>query len=277
LRGDYSTYDQYECTANWIGSADARDRSNGAPPMSEVLITDSRVSRRAPHYLAKGADPSATPAGSSGASAGQSTDTGQLVHFGWILGTENIIAVAFDASPIDADGTRRVKAYVCDRRGSPDGLALWFYGAIRRQAVTTLTSTDGNYTLVLDRTRSEVLTGAFIDAHGRTKQFASMRATAGAGIYDVTLDTQLPAFDLSKNDVGLDVRAPGDGGVSGSFIAANGATVEFTIRVRAKVTEAELSQRGMPARFRGQRDVRVGPDCFTAVVSGTGMFWLGRG
>jgi len=103
-----------------------------------------------------------------------------------------------------------------------------------------------------------------------------MRATAGAGIYDVTLDTQLPASGALTND-GLDMQAPGDGGVTGSFTAVSGEIVAFTIRVRAKVTEAELSQRGMPARFRDHSEVRVGPDSFTAVVSGTGMFWLGRG
>ncbi len=244
--------------------------------MSEYLNAEPRASRRPPHTLSGGVAPSAALTHSSGEITGQPADTGQFVHFGWLLGTENIIAVAFDSSAMDTGGTRRVKAYVCDGHGNPDGVAIWFYGSITDGVATLLTSVDGNSTLVLDGSRSEVVTGAFTDVQGTTKRFASIRAVSGAGIYDVTFDNRLHSGGGAATGVVFDARATGDGGVTGSLIAADEETIDFTIRVRAQVTEAELSQQGMPPRFRDHSDARVVPDSYTAVVSATGAFWLGR-
>jgi hypothetical protein len=226
--------------------------------------------------MAGGAALGAAVVHTGGAVARQAGGTDQLVHFGWVLGAENIIAVAFDSSAIDAEGARTVKAYVCDGHGNPDGIALWFKGSIKDGSSNTLTSADGKSTLVVDFVRPDIVTGAFTDAKGTTKRFASFRATAGAGIYDVTLDQNLRYSGTSTDGTVLDAQATEDGVVSGILTSAGGEIVEFTIHVLATAAEATLLERGLPTSFRDFAEFSIVPDSYTAVISPAGAFWLGR-
>src|SRR5687768_13392143 len=50
------------------------------------------------------------------------------VYFGWLLGTNELAATAFDFGAPDEAGAAPVRAYVCDGLGPPNGMAVWFKG-----------------------------------------------------------------------------------------------------------------------------------------------------
>jgi hypothetical protein len=46
------------------------------------------------------------------------------IYFGWLLGTSDIVAVAFDVGATNRQGERVVRAYVCNGLGGRTGLQL---------------------------------------------------------------------------------------------------------------------------------------------------------
>src|SRR5436190_1920488 len=57
----------------------------------------------------------------------------QSVYFGFLVGTPRVAAVAIDLAAPDANGQRALRGYVCDGLGQPDGIAIWFRGAVDAQ------------------------------------------------------------------------------------------------------------------------------------------------
>src|SRR5215213_6773398 len=49
-------------------------------------------------------------------------------YFGFLLGTSRIAGVAIELLPVDAQGRRPFRAYVCDGLGPPQGISIWFSG-----------------------------------------------------------------------------------------------------------------------------------------------------
>lgn len=239
--------------------------------MSEVPCVEPQIARRAPHSQPGGV----TFGRSNRGRTGQSAAARQIAHFGWVFGSEKIIAIALDTPASGDGGMRRVAAFVRDRDGNPDRMGIWFNGSIRGGMPTKLTSADGKSALIIDSVGREIITGSFTDARSTAKPFMAMRAAAGAGIYDVTFTRHRQYRATASRFVVLDLGMIGDDGVTGSLIAADGEATEFTIRVAVRVTEAELSRRELPAKFRDQRIVCSTAERFTAVVSASGAFWLG--
>ena len=119
------------------------------------------------------------------------------VYFGWLLGTSEPAAVAIEVDRADAKGMSKVRAYVCDGRGEPEGMAIWFAGPVDAAATTkpganaTLTSAGGKEDLVLEYVSDRRIQGSFKDERGKRRQFAAYPAIDGAGIYEVSLDEDL--------------------------------------------------------------------------------------
>ena len=127
------------------------------------------------------------------------------VYFGWLLGTSEPAAVAIEIDKADAQGLSKVRAYVCDGRGEPEGKAIWFSGPVDAVATTkpgasaTLTSAGGNEDLVLEYVADGRVQGSFKDEEGARRQFAAYPAIDGAGIYEVSLDQDLHYTGVSTD------------------------------------------------------------------------------
>jgi expansin (peptidoglycan-binding protein) len=151
-------------------------------------------------------EPPASPS-----ATGEVTTSGIVAYefVGYVEGTNTLIAVVADktvtASPEKTSlenttetvaqstgettaargGERKVQAYVCD--GLPQGTAEWFEGQVASNTLE-LTSVGGNARLQAVLTEEEV-TGTVALADGTLRRFAASAAHEGAGLYEVTVDS----------------------------------------------------------------------------------------
>ena len=136
--------------------------------------------------------------------------------------------MAIEVDRADAKGMNKVRAYVCDGRGEPAGMAIWFAGAVDAAATTqpgtsaTLTSAGGNEDLVLEYVAGGRVQGSFKDERGARRQFAAYPAIDGAGIYEVSLDQALHYTGTSTDGNTLDATADDGGRTSGTIKTAGG-------------------------------------------------------
>ena len=204
------------------------------------------------------------------------------VYFGWLLGTSEPAAVAIEVDRPDAKGMSKVRAYVCDGRGEPEGMAIWFAGPLDAAATTrpganvTLTSAGGDEDLVLDYVADGRVQGSFKDEEGARRQFAAYPAIDGAGIYEVTLDKDLRYKGVSTDGNELVATAEKSGRTAGTITTAAGKKVEFAVQSLSLATPAQLSARGLPTDYRKYAKVNQVPGEYTAVIAPGGSHWLGR-
>lgn len=204
------------------------------------------------------------------------------VYFGWMTGTEEVAAVALEVDPPDKSGKSKVRAYLCDGRGEPEGKAIWFAGPVDIGATTargksvTLASAGGKEDLVLDFVSDRRIQGTFEDENGKRSQFAAYPAIDGAGIYEVTLDKELNYTGTSIDGNKLTAKADNSGRTSGTIKTADGEEVKFSVRSLALATPAELSSRGLAPDYGRYKKVNQVPGEYTAVIAPGGSHWLGR-
>jgi hypothetical protein len=204
------------------------------------------------------------------------------VYFGWLLGTSEPAAVAIEIDKADAQGMSKVRAYVCDGRGEPEGKAIWFSGPVDAVATTTpgtsatLTSAGGNEDLVLEYVADGRVQGSFKDEEGARRQFAAYPAIDGAGIYEVSLDQDLHYTGVSTDGNKLDATAQKSGRTAGTITTAGGEKVEFAVQSLSLATPAQLSARGLPTDYRKYQKVNQVPGEYVAVIAPGGSHWLGR-
>ena len=204
------------------------------------------------------------------------------VYFGWLLGTPEPAAVAIEVDRADAKGMSKVRAYVCDGRGEPAGMAIWFGGPIDVAATTaqgenaSLTSAGGNEELVLEYVAAGRVQGSFKDDKGERRQFAAYPAIDGAGIYEVSLDKDLHYKGISTDGNALDAQAEKNGRTTGTITTADDKKVEFAVQSLALATPAALSARGLPTDYGKYKAVNQIPGEYVAVIAPGGSHWLGR-
>jgi hypothetical protein len=204
------------------------------------------------------------------------------VYFGWLLGTREPAAVAIEVDRAGSNGMSKVRAYVCDGRGEPAGMAVWFGGAVNAAATTeqgtnaTLTSAGGDEELVLEYIADGRVQGSFKDEAGARRQFAAYPAIDGAGIYEVSLSEDLRYEGVSTDGNKLDAKAEEDGSTAGTITTADGKEVKFAVQSLALATPARLAARGLPTDYGRYKAVNQVPGEYVAVIAPGGSHWLGR-
>ena len=204
------------------------------------------------------------------------------VYFGWLLGTREPAAVAIEVDRADDRGMSRVRAYVCDGRGEPAGMAVWFGGSVDAGATTEpgararLTSAGGDEELVLDYVAEGRVQGSFTDDRGARRQFAAYPAIDGAGIYEVSLSQDLTYKGVSTDGNELAATADENGRTTGTITTAGGEKVRFAVQSLALATPARLAARGLPTDYGRYRAVNQVPGEYVAVIAPGGSHWLGR-
>src|SRR5215210_2396275 len=81
--------------------------------------------------------------------AGKTARRQHNIYFGWLLGTGDIVALAFHVGATNRQGERVVRAYVCNGLGGADGVSAWLRESVNDETVragdqtTILTSAGG--------------------------------------------------------------------------------------------------------------------------------------
>lgn len=197
------------------------------------------------------------------------------VHVGWLLGSTRLAAVALDISDAKGRrGPRTVVAYVCDGLGLPSGVAAWFKGELGDDGTANLTSAGGTETLEIQFSDENGANGVFVDAAQTRTRFDVAPAQAGAGIYDVTLDSGLRYRGTSTDGAVLDAQADGSGHVVGT-IRSRGERVRFRVSALALLSSGELAADGLPD-FSVYAANALVPGQYVAVITAGARFWMGR-
>lgn len=205
-------------------------------------------------------------------------DSTPAVHFGWLLGAPDVAAIALEADPPTADGTRTIRAYVCDGLGPPRGKAVWFKGTLTPGRTLRVRSAGGRERLVIRRFDDGLVQGSFKGRKRKHRyQFVAYPATLGAGIYEVSVDEDLAYSGVSTTGHELSATANRrTGRVTGTVQTADGERVDFTLRVLALASPAHLRSHGLRTRYRKYRRKSLVPGEYVAVVSPGSTHWLGR-
>ncbi len=208
--------------------------------------------------------------------------TKQKDYFGWVLGTKEPTAVALDLDEPDEQGKVKVKAYVCDGLGAPDGKAVWFVGMVdpdevnARGGSVTLKSASGKERLVIANLSQPAISGSFTTADGEKSQFVANPAQDGAGIYSVTLNENLEYSGTSTDGSKLTAKADEKGATKGTIKTADGEELDFSVQSLALATPAQLSQRAVSDSYKRYVKNNQVPGQYVAVIAPGGGWWLGR-
>jgi hypothetical protein len=214
--------------------------------------------------------------------SGQGQHKGQQdVYFGYLLATPRLAGVAFDLTAPDKNGTRTLRAYVCDGLGVPDGMAVWFKGLVPAKPQAEdfpleFTSVSGQETLTITVLSDGRVLGAFTEASGDRSPFAAYPAIDGAGIYQVTLDANLHYKGTSTDGAILDAQADGQGTTIGTIKPANGNTTAFTVHSLALAPPAALASHGLSEDYYNYTAFNQVPGSYVAVIAPGGSHWFGR-
>ena len=92
---------------------------------------------------------------------------------GKLSGGTELVAIAVN---LNADGTKRVRAYFCD--GEPNGDVAWFVGSVSTNAVD-LTSTVGESSRLIASLSADQVTGTISIQGGAPRAFTAIKATHG--------------------------------------------------------------------------------------------------
>jgi hypothetical protein len=203
------------------------------------------------------------------------------VFFGWVLGPKNATGVAIQVAN-GPSGTKAISAYVCDGLGPPQGKAVWFKGAIDPKVTNdigktvSIQSAGKRETLDVDQFDDRLVKGTFTDSSGARSQYVAYPATAGAGIYEVTLDSKLRYSGTSTDGSKVAAQAGRDGLVTGKLTTSDGTDIPFAIRTLALASPAALAARGLSVAYRKDVKHSLVPGEYVAVIAPGGTHWLGR-
>jgi hypothetical protein len=201
-------------------------------------------------------------------------------YFGFLLGTSRIAGVVIEVMPVDAQGRRPFRAYVCDGLGPPHGISIWFsgFGPVEVAPSTrslSFPSVTGREQLRFTSVSDRALQGAFVDANGVVAPFIAYAAFDGAGIYQVTLDADLRYRGRSTTGDLLEGIADRAGNTSGTITTVDGERIPFDVNSLALAAPADLAFHGLPdyTSFAALNQV---PGEYVAVIAPGGSHWFGR-
>src|SRR5690349_2655061 len=100
---------------------------------------------------------------------------------GKLSGGTELVAIAVN---LNSDGTKRVRAYICD--GEPSGDVAWFVGSVSTDAVD-LSSTVGEAARLLATLSGDQVTGTISIQGGPGRTFTAAKATHGEGVFPITV------------------------------------------------------------------------------------------
>ena len=228
-----------------------------------------------------GTDSSAAAADPAAEAEDEETSNGHEVFFGWLLGSDEVAAVALDFSIDEESGEPKVAAYVCDGQGPPEGMAVWFSSpfdeaSISNESPLTAESVAGGESLAITSASTDVVLGSFTDAEGDSHPFAATPATAGAGIYQVTVDEDLAISGTSSDGSTLEGTADEDGATEATITTADGQAIEFTVHNLSLASPVELAAHGLPDEYSDYAETNQVPGEYTALIAPGGSHWLGR-
>ncbi|MGH2549424.1 MAG: hypothetical protein ACRDHN_08540 [Thermomicrobiales bacterium] len=198
------------------------------------------------------------------------------VFFGWVLGVENIISVAIDASDSDAAGDRVIRAYVCDGPGHLDGVARWFNGMITLGETVTISAPGSEETITISTLRKEIAAGTLVGSDGVAHPFAAIPAIDGAGVYKVTVNEDSHYAGTSTHDSILSAQASSDGTVTGIVTTVDGTEIALVNRSIALFPAEAHAVNGLPAVFETFENSVLASNMHIALVFPEGTFWLDR-
>ena len=208
-------------------------------------------------------------------------DTQNPAYFGFLLGTTRIAGVAIELLPLDAQGRRPFRAYVCDGFGPPQGISIWFSGVApasvapgtRSLSFSSVTAREQlRFTAMSDRS----VHGAFVDASGVAASFVAYAAFDGAGIYQVTLDPSLKYRGTSTTGDILEGQADRAGNTAGTITTPDGRRIPFDVRSLALAAPADLALHGLPQDYTRFAALNQVPGEYVAVIAPGGSHWFGR-
>ena len=205
------------------------------------------------------------------------------VYFGWLLGTREPAAVAIEVDRADAKGMSKVRAYVCDGRGEPAGMAVWFGGPVDVAATTepgtnaTLTSAGGDEELVLEYVADGPRAGLVHRREGRAPPVRGVpgdrrgRHLRGVPEPGPALQGRLDRRQRARRDGREERAAP-----PARSRPPTGKKVKFAVQSLALATPARLAARGLPTDYGRYKEVNQVPGEYVAVIAPGGSHWLGR-
>lgn len=250
------------------------------PPSARPPLYQRTVSRRA-MLLSTGGAVAALGLGGVAGCASAPAKPATDVYFGYVFGRPEITAVAFDVDPPAADGARTLRAYVCDGLGIPTGLALWFTGSVNPKqvegigTVVPIKSAGGAETLEVGNFAAYEIRGTFIDATGARQRYYANPATAGAGIYQVTVTPELTYSGTSTVGDKLEGQLA-DGKLTGTLTTWDGTQIPLlqeVVALSTPIRQAAVGNSGAATQFAANSAV---PGEYVAVLSPGGTAAFGR-
>jgi hypothetical protein len=176
-------------------------------------------------------------------------------YFGKVAFERDVIGIKVD--PPDADGNRRVRAYMSD--SEPQGDLQWFGGKVAGETVE-LVSASGDATLRATL-EDDLILGELVLSGDRVRRFFALPAGDGAGIYDVTVHADGTMEGMSEEGGRLDA-------------VQDGVFVELTLTTsdgRVFVSHPNDLTRALDYPVPGNQ-----PDTYVAIVAPRGRFVFGR-
>jgi hypothetical protein len=176
---------------------------------------------------------------------------------------------------VNSDGTKRVRAYLCD--GEPNGDVAWFVGSVSANAID-LSSTVGESARLLASLGADEVTGPISIQGGAARAFTATKATHGEGVFQITVTstgsysgTSLSGATLSGKlgpwtDRPATATVCGDQILSGSIIAPDKIERPFQFAELSRCTAAELARLGIPQAFATSAQAGPSPGKFTAII-----------
>jgi hypothetical protein len=201
------------------------------------------------------------------------------VYFGWLQGSKEPAGVAIWAQA-GLGKAGKLSIYACDGLGPPQGMAVWFGGAVDPDAIqqkpVQLTSSTKREKLDIDTYNERLVKGTFTAADGERHQYVAYPSRDGAGIYEVSLDKNLKYTGTSTLGDTVTAQAASSGSVEGTVKTAYGDDIPFKLHTLSFATPAQLAAKGLSTTYR--KDVKQSnvPGEYVAVIAPSSTHWLGR-
>jgi proprotein convertase P-domain-containing protein len=204
--------------------------------------------------------------------APSNSDAPVEMFVGKLAGGTELVAIAVN---LNSDGTKRVRAYVCD--GEPNGDVAWFVGSFGTSAVD-LTSTAGEAARLVASLGDDQIAGTISIQGGPARAFTATKATHGEGVFQITVTapgtysgTSLSGATFSGklepwSDRPANSTVCGDQILAGSITAADKTERPFEFTELSRCSATELARIGIPQAFATSPQAGPSPGKFTAII-----------
>jgi hypothetical protein len=191
---------------------------------------------------------------------------------GKLTGGTELVAIAVD---LNSDGTKRVRAYICD--GEPNGDVAWFVGSVTTNAID-LSSTVGEAARLNASLSAEEVKGTISIQGGAARAFVATKATHGEGVFQITVTasgsysgTSLSGATLIGKLEPWTNRPPGntvcgDQILSGTITTPDKTERSFQFTELSRCSADDLARNGIPQAFATAAQAGPSPGKFTAII-----------